>query len=385
MTQFKALILIFLAFTTSSTFAQIAKGNYSVNGNVGLTANLQKNESYQNLTTAAVINPSVGKFITDKWFVSLQPRLSASTTRFGFGKLNASSQVNQRLNSQTLGLGINARYYFMNDKNTRFFGLIGLDASRNQYAIEGTFGGDAQSKSTQTSYQIGVGADIFLNSEVALEPTFSYTNYATQFTQTGFAASPASGDNKYDLFSLTIQFNNFLNLSLKTDSKETPQYIGKNRQIVGGQANFSHTKSASEKSTYYTLNPQFGQFITPRVLLKGALTVLGDVDFPKSTAVNTTLAARYYWPIRKRFFIYPELSVNYLTGSNIQSVVLGNDIGFPNTLTTGLTIGGSYFLSKNLAIDMTFSQTRLYFGESTRQYITTSLGIGTIGLLYFIK
>jgi hypothetical protein len=202
----------------------------------------------------------------------------------------------------------------------------------------------------------------------------------------GFGTSIGFEDGKYDLFSLAVQFNNFLGLSLKNDSKETPQYIGKNRQIAGGQAHFNYYKSADEKSTLYRINPQFGQFITSRVLLKGEFTALGDADDKENSAFNTTVAARYYLPIGKRFFMYPELSATYLTGQGNKFSVVGTFSNtLPDMLVGGLSIGGSYFLSKNIAIDLTFSKTQVYFGEQPNKFLTTSLGVGTIGLLYFIK
>ncbi len=382
MTYFKAIFITFLAFTALPTFSQITKGNYSVAGNFGLLANLQKSSPFNDFRTSAFINPSVGKFITDKWFVGVQPNLYASMTRFGVEKFSTASQSTSKSTYQILGLGITSRYYFADDKKTRFFGLMGLGVSQSWYVADNIFSNDATSKGTGIQYEVGFGADIFLNPEVALEPTLSYTGYQSHYEQTGFGGSNPV-NRKENLLALTIKFNNFVNFSTKTDSKETPQYIGKNRQIAGGRADFSHVKSSTEKSTYYTLNPQFGQFITHHILLKGALTVVGDVDISENTTVNTALAARYYWCIHKRFFMYPELSVNYFALANSQ--FLNGSVSFPNIFTTGLTIGGSYFLSKNLAIDMTFSQTQLSFRESTDQCLSTSLGIGTIGLLYFIK
>jgi hypothetical protein len=126
MTQFKAFSILFLTFIATTSFAQTTKGNYSVNGNVGLTADLVKNGSYQHLQTSALINPSVGKFITDKWFVGVQPNLFAYSTTIGWRKPNA---LKNYVSGQKLGLGITARYYFTDDVNTRFFGLMAVETS----------------------------------------------------------------------------------------------------------------------------------------------------------------------------------------------------------------------------------------------------------------
>jgi hypothetical protein len=390
MIQFKTLLIVFFAFISVPIFAQIAKGNYNFNGTADLSANLttypQQPILPRILVANASINPSVSKFITNKWLVGLQPNLSIGTTQRGTSTIAVYSAQNS-----TLGLGVISRYYFGNIRNTHFFGFAGLDIAQGHFEPK-NFVRDSKSKLNQFSYSVGFGANIFLNSEVALEPTISYSSYQNTYKQTGNGTSSVVIIN-YISFSTGVQLNNFLKFSTKTDTKEPARYIGKNRRILGGRTylDFNGNYGADIK---FNFAPQFSQFITPRIMLKGALdfSVISQVSqfqffqtwLRFDMLFNTGVAARYYVPFGKRFFIYPELNSSYSLGRS--SRYFGTNNNTPTKiLTAGLSIGGSYFLSENIALDMSFVQARFSFDGPPNRNTSGLLGIGNIGLLYFIR
>jgi Outer membrane protein beta-barrel domain len=385
MMQLKTVLLSFLVSMSISAFAQIAKGNYNLAGDVGLSVNLQKSKFRQNFGGSMSINPSVSKFITDKWLVGLQPHLGASVSKSSFPQ-GSSPQFDVTYKSQAVGLRLNTRYYFTRVKNVHFFGRAGLDVLSNwQNAVYSN--ARLKGNTTTFNYDIGLGANVFLNPEVALESTLSYTGQNIGYNQTDPNNQQAtrSGNAKSDVLSLSISLNSFLNLSSKTEEKETPQYIRRNRQILGGQVSLNRYSSEAGSSTYFSLSPQFSQFITSHLLLKGEVNIFGNVDDTKNTQVNTRLSTRYYIPLGKRFFMYPELNAAYQTGRNSYFVISSLNELSPNTFTAGLGFGGSYFLSENLAIDASFVQTQMYFGDQTSRYTSSLLGLGNVGLLYFIR
>ena len=71
------------------------------------------------------------------------------------------------------------------------------------------------------------------------------------------------------------------------------------------------------------------------------------------SAAVATVAARYYVPVKKRFYVYPQLSYGYRQGN---SYVNGN---INHLMSVGL--GGNYFLSKNIALEATFLQANLHY------------------------
>jgi opacity protein-like surface antigen len=378
MTPFKTLFIALFAFISVPIFAQIAKGNYNFSGAADLSANFGKREFYKSFWVNAAFSPSVSKFIKNKWLIGLQPNLSALRGRGKSSKSTATSSF-----SQGGGLGLRAisRYYFGNIKNTHFFGFAGLDIAQGYSNFKNSVF-DSKFSSNQFGYSIGFGANIFLNSEVALEPTVSYSDYQAGYNQTNNGI-PSGEKFNYTLFSIGVQLNNSLNFSGKADAKEPAQYIGKNRRTLGGEAAVKHH---SNRPTQFSFSPQFSQFITSRIMLTGAMGIsihsnlssIFNLGFRPLIFLSSNVGVRYYLPLGKRFFMYPELS------AGLRSAGYPRDF-LSNTFDTSLSIGSSYFLSENVALDMSFVQARFNFHNPPNRNTSGLLGIGNIGLLYFIR
>jgi hypothetical protein len=319
MTRFKTLLTAFLTFIAFTIFAQIAKGNYNFDGRIGLTGDWQKSEFYRSIAATGLVSPSVGKFVTDKWFIGVVPELSAKIDRNDVDIFSTSPTKGQIFHYQTLGLGVNSRYYFAQAKNAHFFGLAGLSLSKNWSAVKDKVNNNNSStwNATILNYTIGVGANIFLKPEVAFESILSFTHSDNRYAQIRINNQPSEVRRiQYDLFLLNFRLNNFINLSVPKEANDPSQYIKRGRQILGGQAYLNMFRQDGVTSTIYSFSPEFSEFITNNISVKGSIQAYGRISPLENIVFNTSAAVRYYFPISKRFFLYPELSAGYLTGNN---------------------------------------------------------------------
>jgi hypothetical protein len=373
MTQFKTFLVLFFAFISLHSNAQIAKGNYSLDGNFGLNLYAQKYSNYYQSNYATIsLNPAINKFITKRWSIGFQPIMSFTSTKLYFNYFQ-NSETTSTATTQDLGLGINTRYYFAEIQNIHFFGKASFDFEKWKTKADSTLG--LNNSQSRENYQIGIGANIFLNSEVALEPSFDYglSNSKTEFM------SGTEVQNKNSVFSFNIKMNNFVNLSFKKKEGEATQYVKKGRQIVGGEVYLSRNDYESSPQTAYLINPKFSQFVTDKLLVGGEVIAFGGFESDSYQFAFTSISGRYYFPIRKRFYIYPALKVEYYTSSDQNNNTNDNFKGYA---LSGI-FGGSYFLSNNIALDATFLQIKKS-SEKTSP-LEGLFGVGNVRLLYFIR
>jgi hypothetical protein len=178
---------------------------------------------------------------------------------------------------------------------------------------------------------------------------------------------------------LNLKFNNFINLSSKDDKGDNNgQYVKSGRQVSGGNITFSNIKPEknTKRVSLYTLNPFFGQFVADNFLVKGEIQALGSFD-DKGSIFAGELSARYYFPISKKLFLYPELNVNYIQVTDF----FGS--GKESTTRYGGGLGASYFISNNVAIDVNII--KLQKGSAPFNTFDGSFGAENIRLLYFIR
>ena len=384
MNLFKTLSIAFLTFNAFSSFAQIQKGNYSLGGDIGLSGNLQRSEFYRSIDARGSISPLIGEFITDKWFLSLRPMAQIVLSENDFNVPN--SGVSGRTSTghgENLGLDIGSRYYFAAVKNAHFFGLANLALSKNWNTFNNAGRPSFTYSSRLFNYGLGIGANVFLNPEVAFETTLSYRQNDINTSVAG--SQGFTSNSKFGIWNLNVELNNFIDFSARKERKETPQYIKKGRQILGGQANLTNYRFDGRSQTIFSFAPQFSQFVTNNILLKGSFAWRGYTEDGRYNSTNAAVEARYYVPIGKRFFIYPQFNASFLAGDNDFFIASTLNETPPNTWRIGLGVGGSYFLSENVAIDASFFQANMYSGKSSARYFTGLLGVGNVGLLYFIR
>jgi hypothetical protein len=381
MTQFKTLLVLIFALFANTLFAQIEKGNYSLNGGFGLSSSSLNQTNYRNQSKGASFYPSVGKLLTKKWRLTLSPSLSAYSSEGTYtSPFNNQKSISKSGNSG-LGLGLSNRFYFADTKKTHYFVDADLYIGQNKYnyAYNSNNPRDTSysEKTTAISYKLGIGADVFLNPEVALET--SLIVYGRLFYQ-------VNDENKAysNSFSLNVGLNNFINLGQQKEENEPIKYLKKGRKIIGGRFNLDSYKYNSTKINVLNLgfSPQMGYFITDKILFRAQLVFDRTFSLDKTRDnyqnLTTAFSARYYLPVNKRFSVYPEFKSAYsISGSKSSDLSDWVDLGFG--------FGGSYFLSKNVALDGKFIGFDLHSRERFKtDYTITTIGINSVGLLYFI-
>ena len=146
MKNFCTLLIILASFTILS--AQIQKGTVLLGGTVGFNNISEEGEGI----TYVNVSPNAGFFLSD---------------RFALGSiLDFVLVATDGESSASFGLTPFARYYFNASGASRFFGQakVGFQTGTTNFFDEGT----------ALTFGLGVGADFFLNDNVAIEAFLGY-------------------------------------------------------------------------------------------------------------------------------------------------------------------------------------------------------------------
>lgn len=381
MSHFKMCAVGLFGLFALPLFAQIQTGNYTIGGDINATGAFQKDKYLDFNEFNASLSPSMSKCLTDKWLVGVRPILSTFSNSNTFSPISEDMPYIYKNSLTRLGLEVSSRYYFTKNSNLKPFAFLKVAYDRgSSYGYYKPYNGDIGEGSTSTTflnYQLGLGANYFLKQDVALEGSLSYGH-----TEVPDAYELLSIARVVDSKNVTLDFRmtNFINLSSKESDEEAPQYIAKGRRTIGGniQVGLNNTLY-NESPVSLQINPKFSQLITDRLMLMGDFNWIIEGSKDISAAV-ATVAARYYVPVKKRFYVYPQLSYGYRQGN---SYVNGN---INHLMSVGL--GGNYFLSKNIALEATFLQANLHLrSQAASEPITSGgqFGLGNVSLLYFIR
>lgn len=374
MTQLKTLLFsLCLSCMSMTTFAQIQKGNYNFSGDVGLSLNSLSSNSFNFKEARLSLSPSIGKFLTDDWLVSVQPILSTQNQTYKSSDLIGNS-YGYTSGQTDLGAGIGTRYYVSLSDKTRFFGAVNASLARRwaNFSFDNqTFpSNNNRVAGSAVTYGGGVGLNVGMRQGVFFEASLSYNAEESTFS---------GGTRKSDFYSLSVGLNHFIVNPKKADIEDDYAFIKKGRQMFGGGLTVNKVAD-----TYLTIvNPKFSQFVTDNILVSGEAFINNisgsGID---NQLITLTVASRYYFPVKKRLFIYPELAYTRRY-ENVSSRLSSNY--HKNEVSLG--IGGNYFLSKNVAIEATLLQARFNpFPENTQQKSFTGLiGLGNVGIVYFIR
>ena len=144
------LILLSALLCSQSALAQPSQGSVMIGGNAGFNSRSYNNNTY----TYLYLIPQVGYFFTDQ---------------FAAGALINLEFFGGDSDGSWIGIGPYGRYYFNNSGPVRAFGQAGIEF----YNID--FGGNSDSF-TNFGFNIGAGADYFLNESVALEALLNFNS-----------------------------------------------------------------------------------------------------------------------------------------------------------------------------------------------------------------
>jgi hypothetical protein len=380
MSQFKTLLFLLCAFIAIKTNAQIAKGNYSLDGAAGIYTQIQKNDFSKTTTSNLLLNPSFGKFVTDKWLVGVAPTAYFVSENTDFTGLFSTRNSTSKGTAQLAGLTVNTRYYFFGDAKVACFGTLGAGFSKRWNSYESSSTPKYSYSSNSRGFNAGFGASIFVHPEVAFEPILSYANSTESYDNSGVFGTNAA--TSVQSVSLTLKFSNFVNFSAKKDDKEQPQYVKSGRQIVGGQANITKSKYSftSDWGTTYVVNPMFGQFVTNNFFLGAEMNLFGFTGI-NDYFLNASVSGRYYIKLSPKFYLYPDVNVAYTKSLDLTSSSTQKPKGVFNY---GGGLGGSFFITNNVAIDARFLLLQSAKDEVGNGF-NAIFGAENIRLLYFLR
>lgn len=166
----KIVLIVTLILLCNSSFSQnefpLKKGNITLDGEVYINYNKEKNESsgfsYENLEQKFLtvgLNPQVGYFVVDQLVVGLSIPLSYQKSYASRNDLGSSYFA--------MGIAPYAKYYFVN----KFFIQLsaGYEFGKNKFE-------NADTKETIKGFTIipTIGYAFFINSKISLEPSISY-------------------------------------------------------------------------------------------------------------------------------------------------------------------------------------------------------------------
>jgi hypothetical protein len=336
---------LFFALMLISTFsqAQIGLNTKTLSGNAALGYQITSGNNFKLNTTAAVFNPTFGKFIGKKTLLTLQSDMSYAGYSIdppqGYG------------NSEISNVGLNAqiRHYINPDAKFKFYGEAQVGATKYWYPAEYVNG-----PFEFTTGRIGatVGANYFLNKTIALDAKVGYLREQN-------LAGRGSRSNK---FYLGVGLANFMHAD--SEVGEGDELIEKGRKSIDGNIGVNFDDFGS----FYQLKAEYSQFVATGFMLGGSIEAAGGTFAQRFrfNGLKVDAGLRYYIPLTKKLFIYPEAKVTYLSLST-------------NKFSYEFGVGMNYFIKKNVALDID-----LFKLNAVNELTNTFLG-ANVGLKYFLK
>jgi len=329
----KSILLFLFSLIASITFAQIAKRNLIIEGGANLQLINTKTEGFGGDVSETeglfFATPQVTYFISDRFAA-------------GGGLIIASAA------SSSFGINGNARFYLSNQPSSAWF-------------LKAEIGYFSNSTFNQISGNAGLGWDIFLSPNVALESTMTIG-----FTETN---EFLGGSNTQFLIGTGLKF--FFDRLPEELPEDRNVIIQKGNSFLGltsGSIRLSRRNNVT--TSFVNLMPQFGKFVSDRILF-GSLFDLTNQSGSGFNffSIDATPFIRYYLnPAGKKFVPFGEL------GGGISLVIINGDF-IPNGNSTETNpiffanIGFDYFIRSNVAIeikaDYRFTQQNDFFKLNT--------------------
>ena len=324
--------------------AQIGLNTKTLSGNAALGYQITSTDYFKFTSSQALFNPSFGKFIGKKTLLSYQSDMlysrysSLGASRFG------------TYESGNMGIYVNVRHYINPDAKFKFYGEVNVGATKYWYPIDYNGG-----KLELTNGRIGgvIGANYFLNKTIALDAKIGYDRNQE------LSGSFNTSSNKYYL---GIGLANFMHAD--SEVGEGPELIENGRKSVDGYIGLSNNGFG----TAYQIKAKYSQFVANGLMVGGSIEGAKD-NLSRSLTGNTfkvDALVRYYVPLTKKLFIYPEAKVTYA------------DLGV-GRFYYEFGVGMNYFLKKNVALDIDVFRLGASQGQTN-----TFLG-ANVGLKYFLK
>jgi hypothetical protein len=358
--------LYFFLIIVVPTFAQITKGSKSISSaNLGYQFSSQtyasgSNAPYENS------NYSTNLFVNSPYYMVSNRLQMGLGLGFGFQKNDnyESGSQPEAYYAKSLTLSPDITYYFT--KNSKGF-YANIGGEYNPFEVKRVNKQSNITESTISDYfyraHIGVGYLKPINDNV-------FFNYLLNYERS----------NIVNYVGLSAGFSNIVQSIFGKKSEETPQFIEAGRSIINGSfiARYYDFGEGSiniggyfERLKFKNSNLAFGYYGG------GSVLILPDRD--DTYVLSGGTKARYYIPMSKRWYIYPEIGLGM---SFNQSKSFTN---FDFVLDKG--VGVNYFITKNIALDVNVA-----FGVRSNKTIdsqqsnkaSNANGSINIGATYFI-
>lgn len=343
----KFYLFISLFFISGTAFAQIAKSNLIIEGGASLQFIQNKIENVG----------SFGERSEEEVFITISPTITYFTSdRFAIGGgIIVTSIANTGTN---FGLSGNARFYLSSDEVSGWF-------------LKTQLGFLTGSNSDQFYGDVGLGWDVFLSPNLALESTMSI----------GFSDTD-------DIVGNLVQFQ--VGTGLKFFFDRFPEVLSDNRNEVIQKGNAFYGLSSGSvllsrrnntTQTFVNLMPSFGKFATDNLLL-GALINLTNQSGNGFTffTIETTPFIRYYLnPAGKKLVPFGEI------GGGLNFRYIGGDF-VPNQNQTETSpiifgnIGVNYFIRPTIAFEVKVGYRNTKLSDMAKQ---NRIGL-TLGFQFFM-
>ncbi len=360
--QLKTLFLVsVLMLFYSASEAQIGFGHKKIGGNAALNYNYLSENHFFNPTQlsnySATLNPIIGTFTGKKTLFTIQPNAQYTVTP------ENRSQNYYGITNSSLGLNVSLRHYLNPDAKWKFYGEI------MGGVFDKTIADNSGNSINNNTKNIGVllGANKFLNNSLALNFQMG-CNFL--FFQERFYDNRSTGN-----YFLNLNLENFVN----TDTKDTDSMlIAKGRKTIDGNLNFGYYVYEESTTLVGSLDVKYGQLITSRLMVGGALGLYNEAVAFGDRKIDIQVFTRYYIPMTKKLFFYPQIKVLYgrpeFIVSRFSSRFSRSSIYLEGSL------GLNYFIKKNVALEVDL----IRFSYTDNDYTNLRAG-ANVGLRYFLK
>ncbi len=335
--------------------AQIEKGATSLGGSLDII----RNNYGSSLSNTIILTPTYGCFITNKIMIK---------GKFGIFSQKSDNGIVDKYRFNQFSIVPEARYYFNPESEFKFF--AGASLGFRVFKVNNSNNNPSKFTNSEFNQSVYVGFDRFLNKEIAIESTLSFThsNLSDGFLTYGLTNLSNVGFN--------IGLNNFVNF--KSAETDVEDLVGKGRSIIGGQlslntysGNFyelSAGKPLKIKGNFATLDAEYGLFVTTGLLI-GAKTNVVLANSLKQFGIAAY--SQYFHTLTRKLKLQAKAELGYSLNSNYHTTRIKGALGV------------TYFLSQMLALDIDLLSFNKDFNSIS---YSKSKNFGSnVGLRYFLK
>jgi outer membrane protein W len=366
MTAKQHFFLHFFLIIAVPTFAQITKGSKSIS-----SANLSYQSFAQTATSVSnspfeTNNYSMNLFVNSPFYMVTNRLQMGLGLGFYFQKndnYDGSSQP-KAYYAKTLTLSPDVTYYFT--KNSRgFYANIGGEYNPFEFKTVNKQTSNTESSNSDYFYRahIGLGYLKPINDNV-------FFNYLLNYERSNIVNSVG----------LSAGFSNIVPSIFGKKTDETPQFVEAGRSIISGSLAAKYFDSSDGILNIYGYFERL-KFKNNHFALGyyggASVVILPNRDDSYSFSGGTK--ARYYIPMSKRWYIYPEIGLGLsFSKDNINTNI---------DLVLDKGVGVNYFVTKNVALDVNVAfGVRSNKTENSQQLnkISNTNGSINFGVTYFI-